>query len=90
MEYLIYDEQGRQAGRADFEAQEIEGTAEPLKALLRRYKKEGVPAMMGGETDKALWDGFEQIKAGDSRFFEALGEALMRKGYRFEEVEPGD
>lgn len=86
MEYVIYDHQGREAGKADSEAQEIEGTSEPLKTLLKRYRKQGVPAMMGGETEEGLWDGFEQVKPEDSRFFESVGEALLREGYTFKEA----
>jgi len=87
--FMIYDQEGREVGSADTESQQVEAIGEPLKSILAKYKRAS-PRMWGGEVEETFWDGFENIKADDDGYFEALTEALRWAGFRFEEIEPGD
>ena len=83
---LIISPEGQVVGRVIEET--IEATAEPLKALLAGYEKEGAPMMIGGSNEEEAWDGFEFIRPDDPRFLGFVIEDLGWKGYRFKEEPP--
>ena len=85
MSILILDRSGQVVGRVIEETETIEATAEPLKALLAGYEKEGAPRMIGGSTDEVAWDGFEFIRPDGPRFLGFVIEDLGWKGYDFRE-----
>jgi len=82
---LIIDPDGQVLGRLIEETETIEATAEPLKALLAGYEKEGTPWMIGGSDDEVCWDGFIPVFPGDPRYPDALARGLLSAGYRFKE-----
>jgi len=80
---LIISPEGQVVGRVIEET--IEATAEPLKALLAGYEKEGAPMMIGDSNEEEAWDGFEFIGPDDPRYLGLVIEALGWEGYRFRE-----
>jgi len=66
----------------------FEAIAEPLKALLAGYEKDGAPMMIGDSNEEVAWDGFEFIRPDDPRYFDTVIEDLRWKGYDFRERPP--
>jgi len=82
---LVISPDGQVVGRIIEETETIEATAEPLKALLAGYEKDGAPMMIGDSNEEVAWHGFEFIRPDDPRYFGTVIEALGWKGYRFRE-----